>query len=175
MRTQAHRRPPAGDRAAQLAATIAAILDRPNVAWYGAETLPRCECTGCEAIRARGWSCNACGFHGAPIVAPCECRSTRASNIAYCREQLALGHEVAYHSRALAEAEAIPDRMCGTSDERGKNPRRPGCGHGFASCPTCGGDGPDFEHPAGDGATLTATIREIRATLAIALGSSRLS
>jgi hypothetical protein len=149
MRTLERRTPPAGDCAAQLAATIAAILDRPNVAWYGATTLPRCECTGCEVIRAHGWSCNACGFHGAPIVAPCECRSTRASNIAYCREQLAAGHEVAYHSRALADAD------------------------GIASCPTCGGNGPDFEHPADGGVDLTATIREVRAALAMALGSAR--
>jgi hypothetical protein len=172
-RTSNRRRSPRteSDRAAiihpdpALMARLTAILSVPNPHWFGEESLRRCECSACNAIRRAGMTCAECGYVGEPVVSSCECREARASNIAHCRKALAAieaGAPVlkgdlgaAYLERRLREELASPDQMCQAKS-------RAGCCHGYAVCPTCGNDG---DGETAEGTILAALIRHVRAVL----------
>lgn len=164
-----------------VAAQIGAILDRPSVAFFG-EGKAICQCSECQAIRRSGLQCLLCGFKGVPLVEPCECLGTRASNIDYCTGAIAAiqaGHVPGPNDSTLTQLEhylleefARPDDVrCPaflSTDER-KAFREDGgtqCGHGTVWCPSCGqygaiGEPMDIKY-------LLAKLREVRAVLATA-------
>lgn len=109
-------------------ARISEILTAPN---REHEPLKLCRCAPCRKIRNRAFICHLCGFSGEAIVQPCECRDTRASNIAFCERKIAAGEEVQYYRRCLAEDLGKPDKMCVARVTGGA------CGHGLQCCPTC--------------------------------------
>lgn len=150
----------------------ARILDRPNAAFYG--DMPRCDCDGCAAIRARGFFCTACGFQGTPVLAPCECREARADNIAFALERVAnlrAGVEeerpgdycLGDYLEIIHQNEVRPDAMCRADATEGFRPDAPHCSHGATSCPTCGSNGDGV--PRATPESLAAILRDIRAAL----------
>jgi hypothetical protein len=144
---------------------IAALLDRPNTQWFGEAA--SCKCADCVARGDPAFDCAVCGFSGAPYRSPCECRHTRAYNIAFCQGRLAdidagelpkpgeFSHE--YLADALQGELARPDRAClpGSSGT---------CGHGDRWCPTCGCAESDAETGI-DAAELAHLIRDVRRVL----------
>jgi hypothetical protein len=108
-------------------------------------------------------------------VAGCDCRETRASNLAFCRSQLAAidaGTAVVrpgdftreHYLQAIAEDEARPDGRCHAHpDHAVRLARHPHCSHGHMFCPTCGNDGDGCPMDTPD--ELLAKLREVRRVL----------
>jgi hypothetical protein len=119
-------------------AELWAILDRRISEQH--HTSRACRCHDCEAIRAKPFTCGACGFRGEPIVFPCDCGEqwdeTVSSNAEMIRDKTIAQtrrREIAAWQRKLLTRGRYP--MCSTAD--------PMCAHGSAVCPACGDTGSD--------------------------------
>lgn len=157
-----------------VAERIRAVLDAPSVEFFGREVLAApCDCLPCRAIRHRGITCTMCGYTGQPILYPCTCRETRASNIAFARREIAKidagilpGPGELTRARLLellANAVASPDSACAAGPHSK-------CGHDGATwCPVCGNRGDECgqmgDRVEVEAEQLAARLREIRAML----------
>lgn len=156
-------------------AAILAALDTPDPEWT-TEHLNPCSCGRCRAVRRRGVLCSVCGFTGAPIVSPCQCREERASNIEFVTERIDAklrgettepgDYTLPRLREMLAEDVARPDRMCTAHDTGTVYDREHWCGHGTSSCPCCGALGDAGVAAAMEAEHFVRRIRDVRAVLA---------
>jgi hypothetical protein len=156
-----------------LRSRLAAILDRANPEWYGVGYTP-CYCTRCRVIRRLPLDCQWCGYHGPPVVTPCDCVEGRRANLAFVEKEIAAikaGRPIASGDYSLASLEAIraetiamPNQMCHAYTEQAlRLAQHKYCAHGAISCPTCGGD--DNSGPSIDARSLMPVLRELRMIL----------
>lgn len=156
-----------------------AILDAPNAVWFGPDKV-RCQCARCRVIRRRVFDCAVCGFSGAPVVEPCECKRVRESNRRYARTHLAAwdagtpmeGDTELWIEGIRSELQynaARPDLCRALLTKEQRMAAIYNCGHGGTSCPTCGASEGDEHSPmgGGDSCPLTDTIRALRVALSL--------
>ena len=131
------------------ASRTARMRDRDDWSPYARQVDAKpCDCAGCRQRRARRMTCPVCGYHGRPLVHPCDCGSpdelqTRGFVL---REFELAGEEdkAAFARQGLVEALAGGRCPCGDGAQ---------CAHGAVDCPCCAGgedrwsDDEDRMHP----------------------------